>query len=146
MSNSKLIEKVKKSLEEVGGPVTFIPIEQPNYLNYVEMAIYLSSIKVIPSKRLTPTQVRIIAELIRETSQNGLILNNRARYGKFVQNLINKGIVKTGNSFSTHKTMLINQGFIMGNVLHSTLEINNDIYEPIKTGKIVICLTNESLK
>ena len=143
MTGNKLVQKISAALSETGEQVTYIAIQQPNYVNYVEMAIYLSSIKVIPSKRLSPTQVKIIAELIRETQEGGPILNDRNRYGKFVNTLVSKGIVKTGNSFSTHKTLLITQGFIIANTLHSSLEINKDIFNPIRTGKIVICLTNE---
>lgn len=143
MNDNKLISVVEDCLSKYNQTVTYIKINQPDFKNYIDMAIYLSSIKVRPKKRLAPTQVGIMSELIYETIKNGPIINNRIRFSNFVKNLVSNEIIKSQNSFSSHKKMLIDQGFIIQNTLHSSLEVDPKIIDAISTKKIVIVLTNE---
>jgi hypothetical protein len=146
MNQNSLINKLENYLSECDDQVTYIKINQENFNNYIDMAIYLSSIKVRPKKRLAPVQVKIMAELVKETIKNGPIINNRIRFSAFVKSLVTKEIIKSQNSFSTHKGMLIEQGWIIQNTLHSSLEADPRVIETIRTKRMVIALTCEKVK
>ncbi|MBP6567264.1 MAG: hypothetical protein KA270_08870 [Saprospiraceae bacterium] len=146
MDQNSLINKLENYLSECDDQVTYIKINQENFNNYIDMAIYLSSIKVRPKKRLAPVQVKIMAELVKETIKNGPIINNRIRFSTFVKSLVTKEIIKSQNSFSTHKGMLIEQGWIIQNTLHSSLEADPRVIETIRTKRMVIALTCEKVK
>lgn len=146
MDQNNLIPKLEGCLSECNQEITYIKINQENFNNYVDMAIYLSSIKVRPKKRLAPVQVKIMAELVKETIKNGPIINNRIRFSAFVKNLVTKEIIKSQNSFSTHKGMLVEQGWIIQNTLHSSLEADPRVIEAIQTKRIVVALTCEKSK
>ncbi|MBP6238776.1 MAG: hypothetical protein KA536_21685 [Saprospiraceae bacterium] len=146
MDQNSLINKLENYLSECDDQVTYIKINQENFNNYIDMAIYLSSIKVRPKKRLAPVQVKIMAELVKETIKNGPIINNRIRFSAFVKSLVTKEIIKSQNSFSTHKGMLIEQGWIIQNTLHSSLEADPRVIETIRTKRMVIALTCEKVK